>query len=132
MISVEDYFHGRPHSDEHEANATKLVGLVNTLLMKYEVATGRTVPVNPLTGCQIAGSKEGGFRFQDCPQGSPLSSHKIGAGVDVFDPKNQLDVWITDDILEECDLYREHPSATNSWCHLTFRSPPSGHRSFFP
>jgi hypothetical protein len=138
MITISQYFIGRPHTDEQEQAADKLLTLVNTLIVRYETETGRPVNTNPMTHSQISGVTEGGFREINCTQGAWYSSHKVlrgadgGAGVDVFDPLNLLDHWINDDILEECDLYREHPDKTIGWCHLTDRSPPSGKRTFYP
>jgi hypothetical protein len=57
---------------------------------------------------------------------------KQGRAVDVYDPDGHLDAWITDDILEDFGLYREHPDSTSTWCHLTDRAPGSGHRTFWP
>jgi hypothetical protein len=74
----------------------------------------------------------GGFRPQDCPQGSPNSSHKVGRGVDIYDPLNALDNWLTDALLEKYGLYRESPLATKGWCHLSDRAPGSGRRTFSP
>ena len=147
MITADQYFKGREHSAEQETLADDLLSRVNALIAKYEKDTGNEVPQHSHTNSRIApaGSKdldqvsgihEGGFRFPDCPQGSLHSSHKIldgkGAGVDVYDPDNEFDDWITDEVLEEFGLYREHPDSTDTWCHLTNRSPNSGHRTFFP
>ena len=52
--------------------------------------------------------------------------------VDIFDPKNEIDGAITDQLLIAHELYREHPAATKGWCHLTTRAPHSGNRSFLP
>jgi hypothetical protein len=93
---------------------------------------GRELPINPKTNSCISGETNGGFRLPDCPIGAADSSHKQGQGVDIYDPLNDLDAWITDDILTDFDLYREHPVSTEFWCHLTYRAPHSGHRTFFP
>lgn len=132
MITVDQYFIGREHTDKQEDDAARLLVLVNSLIEMYQAKTLREVPINPLTHSQIAGVTEGGFRLQSCMQGAPNSAHKQAQAVDVFDPKGTLDNWITDDILEEHDLYREAPQVTGSWCHLTTRPPASGRRTFFP
>lgn len=135
MITVADYF--GQFLDHHDAldiynqNADDLLDKINALLYAYE-RDGRKVPINPNTGTQISGTSFGGFRPQSCPQGAPDSSHKIGKGVDVYDPQGKLDAWLNDDILAAFGLYREHPDATDTWCHLTTRAPHSGHRTFFP
>jgi len=135
ILTLVDYF-GRwiNHPDatpERKANAMVLIDKVNRLLAKAFVS-GIVLPVNPNTDCCVSGETFGGFRPQECPQGAPHSSHKEGAGVDIFDPKNALDDWLTDELLEEFDLYREHPDDTKHWCHLTYRRPNSGHRTFKP
>lgn len=135
MITLEEYF-GRWINDpdatpERKANARYLLDKVNSLLGRAFVS-GVVLPDNPNTECLVGGEKFGGFRPQSCPQGAPHSAHKDGQAVDIFDPKNELDNWITDEILEEFDLYREHPDSTKSWCHLTYRAPKSGHRTFLP
>jgi hypothetical protein len=60
--------------------------------------------------------------------------------VDVYDPKDRIDGWLDtfeapdgmNTKLEERALYREHPSATPGWCHLTTRPPGSRKRTFYP
>lgn len=88
--------------------------------------------INPRTHTYVAGETYGGFRPQDCPQGAPHSSHKQGQAVDIYDPDNALDNYVTDAILEAYGLYREAPSATLRWCHLSDRPPGSGKRTFQP
>lgn len=132
MITVEEYF-GRwaDHEDatpECRAAAEELLSRVNALL----TASGISPPVNPVTGNQISANKFGGFRPQFVPIGAPHSAHKEGRAVDVYDPGNALDHWITDERLEEFDLYREHPTTTHGWSHLTTRAPDSGKRTFWP
>jgi len=57
---------------------------------------------------------------------------KNGRGVDIYDPENALDNWLTDAILERHGLFRESPLHTPRWCHLTDRAPKSGKRTFLP
>lgn len=140
-ITLAQYFIGRPHTQEQEEVASELLEKVNTLLNEYESA-GHTLHLNPHTASLISGLTEGGFRMPNCVQGKLWSSHKIlveyfdkfgrGAGVDIHDPDDELDKWITDEILEKHDLYREHPDKTRGWAHLTDRSPASKLRTFLP
>jgi hypothetical protein len=83
-------------------------------------------------GTMISGNDLGGFRPQSTKIGAPTSSHKEGRGIDIYDPDNRLDDWITDAVLELHDLYREAPSATYGWVHLTDRPPNSKRRTFLP
>lgn len=119
-------------TDSRKDSGCNLVAAVNPLLARYESETGNHIKVNPATGSIVSGQTFGGFRPQSCPQGAPHSSHKQGQGVDIYDPDNAFDKWITDEILEEFNLYREHPDSTDTWCHLTTRAPGSGHRTFWP
>jgi hypothetical protein len=132
MITVDIYFRGRPHSKEQEENAINLLGKVNTLLYFYTKETGEELGINKHTGNCISGLTEGGFRLPDCPQGALHSSHKEAMAVDVYDPYNHIDDFLTDEILERFGLYREAPSSTFGWLHLSTKSPKSGHRTFFP
>lgn len=153
MITKDQFFIGRPHTAEQEACAVDLLSKVNPLLNRYTAETGLDIAEHVHTNSMVApagsqgfdeisGIHEGGFRLPDCPQGSKNSSHKIivelfdtygeGAGVDVYDPEDALDNWLTDEILAEAGLYREHPGYTHHWCHLTNRAPGSGHRTFIP
>lgn len=135
MILISDYFGkwaDHPDATPHvKENASMLVQAVNMLLEDaYEF--GLDLPINPKTGTHISGTQYGGFRPQDCPEGAPSSSHKVGRGVDIYDPLNELDNWITDTILERRGLYRESPMVTRGWVHLTDRAPGSGRRTFLP
>ena len=77
MITLEQYFRGRPHTPVQEEAADDLLSRVNGLLSEYTAKTGKEVPVNPHTGSQISGLTEGGFRLSGCVQGKSESSHKI-------------------------------------------------------
>lgn len=103
-----------------------------TALLEWCQDNGWTAVQNPVTGTLVSGSKNGGWRPPECSEGAPHSSHKEGRGVDVADAGNALDDMLTDEVLEQFGLYREHPSATKHWCHLTDKAPGSGNRSFYP
>lgn len=135
VITTDDYF--KAYAD-HEAitpaieeNAETLLAKVNPLLEDC-ILLGWVAKVNPATGTLISGTKNGGWRPPECPIGAPSSSHKQGRGVDVADAGNKLDSLITDDLLEQHWLYREHPDDTPNWVHLTDRAPGSGRRTFKP
>jgi hypothetical protein len=135
-ITIEDYFNNKSHhvdaTAERIANAKKLLVQVNSLLAEAE--TVFRLHNNPKTGTLISGNKDGdgGFRLQSSVTGSAMSSHKEGLGVDVYDPGDELDDWITRDILVKHGLWREAVKWTVGWCHLTIRPPKSGNRSFIP
>lgn len=132
MITLDQYFAGYTNdpgiTDDIRAAADLLLSYVNPLLSR----TPFLVPTNPVTGSQVSGEKDGGWRPQSCPIGAPNSAHKQGRAVDVYDPDGFLDDYLTDDLLAIYGLYREHPASTRGWCHLTDRAPPSGKRTFYP
>ena len=135
MILLQDYFGkwaNHPDlTDARKTNAIILLDKVNLLLdeaARFDVE----LMINKKTGTHVSGVEYGGFRPQCCTQGAPNSSHKEGRGVDLYDPDNRLDKWITDKTLERHGLYREAALATPTWCHLTDRAPKSGRRSFLP
>lgn len=131
MITLPQYFSIWPHTPEHTKHAYELLRRVNDLLECY-VESGGKLEINPVTKSHVSGEKFGGFRPQDCPIGAPKSAHKTGEAVDVYDPDNKIDSWITDAILEKFDLYRESPAHTLTWLHLQSRKTGSGKRTFIP
>lgn len=144
MITLEQYFGGKPHTAEQYEDAKDMLGRVNRLCNEAVGAGAFTRPTCPNTGTEISGSKggqgDGGFRLPDAGTGAPNSSHKQAKAVDQYDPGNRLDTWLDqfdDDTggnskLAEHGLYREHPDATPGWCHLTTRPPHSNKRTFRP
>lgn len=143
MITREQYFQAKPHDAIQAIAADALLDAVNGLIAEF-VTKGGSVYQCPNTGTQISGSKggqgDGGFRLETATTGKGHSSHKEARGVDVFDPHDILDNWLTtfdkglekNAMLEKYGLYREHPGTTPTWCHLTTRAPLSGHRTFWP
>lgn len=144
-INTDDYFR-KPFSGAQFAAASDLLKRVNDLAHEAERAGAFTFAIDPDTGCAISGRSggdgDGGFRTPSSTTGAPSSSHREARGVDVYDPGNRLDRWLDgfeandgaggNRKLEEFGLYREAPSATNTWCHLTTRPPQSGARTFNP
>ncbi len=135
MITVEQYFGqyaGRPEiTQKLTDSAALLLAAVNTLLDRAS-ADGVTLYTNPHTSSKISGQMNGGWRPRNCPIGASDSSHKQARGIDIYDPLNAIDRWITDVILTEFDVYREAPEYTTNWCHLTNRPPKSQLRTFLP
>jgi hypothetical protein len=135
VITLEEYFR-KPHSDRQARNAQDLLERVNGLLDEAIKAGVYAEAADADTGSQISGSPlgdgDGGFRTPGSRTGASGSSHRQGLGVDVYDPGNKLDSWLTDHILKQHGLYREHPDHTKGWCHLTTRAPGSGNRTFIP
>lgn len=131
-ISLKELLHQAPYnkdsrSEDHPPekhlldNATVLIIRVNKLLRhwsdKVQVSSGyRPQQYNVKAG------------------GATKSAHATCEAVDIRDPDNKLDQFITDNpwLLERYDLYREDPSATLGWTHLTTRAPKSKKRTFMP
>lgn len=144
MITREQYFQAKPHDAEMEIAADDLLVRVNELIADAEKMYQIKVAICPNTGTMISGSKggagDGGFRLPTSTTGSTHSSHKEARAVDVYDEHNRLDEWLdqfdtpsfNNIKLEQFGLYREAPSATPGWCHLTTRAPGSGRRTFNP
>jgi len=137
MITLDQYFgcwlKCRDVTEQVIDNAEKLLDAVSKLMALADY-DNVPLPINPDTDSQVSGREYGGFRPRECIGliGSRKSAHLQGLAVDIYDPTNALDEWITDGVLETCGLYREHPSATHGWCHLTTRAPGSGKRTFYP
>lgn len=151
-LKPEDLFAGylnHPEiTDEHWANATSLCPRINKLLDLFEADGNVPLVASPVTGTLIS-TKNGGWRPQVAP-GARNSAHKKGGAADLHDPDARLDVWISSrpkveengkswpDVLIDCDLYQEDPSATQGqvtkggWCHLSMIAPGSGNRVFIP
>lgn len=140
MLTIGEYFGAKfTHPDATEArkgNARELLFRVNRLLGAAEEAGVYVAPIDPDTGTCISGSKggagDGGFRLQSSTTGAAKSQHKEGSAVDVYDPGDVLDNWITDEILEAYGLFRERQTKTSGWAHLQSHPPGSGHRTFDP
>lgn len=119
-----------------QRNAKVLLSLVNPLLNEAAAKGVYTFDINPNTLTQISGSKggagDGGFRASNSTTGAAKSQHKQANAVDVYDPGNKLDKWLTDEILTKFGLYREAAAATPTWCHLQRIAPGSGRRTFNP
>lgn len=134
-ITLQQYFgsySGSPEiTKEHTLNSQNLLEHVNALLSRAS-ASGVTLRKNPKTQSHISGTTDGGWRPRGTSTGAVYSSHKEGRGIDIYDPENSLDNWLTDTVLEEFGLYREHPYKTSTWVHLTTRAPKSGRRTFYP
>ena len=143
MITPEEYFR-KPRPRNHEQNAADLIRRRNALRAEWMVATGKECPVDPDTGCEISGVErgdgDGGYRTPGTRTGAAGSSHRDGRGIDDYDPGDELDTWLDqfedgkggNSKLQQHGLYREHPSATKGWCHLTTKAPGSGKRTFYP
>lgn len=143
MITLEQY-RRKPMPPAHVTSAEDLLRRRNALRAEWTLATGKTCPIDPDTESEISGvargDGDGGYRTPGTRTGAAGSSHRDGRGVDDYDPLNELDSWLDqfedgqggNGMLEKHGLYREHPSATPGWCHLSTKAPGSGKRTFYP
>jgi hypothetical protein len=149
MITKEQYFGAKVHTPEHEAAFDSVNDRRQRLRDEYYLSTGREPDIDPDTGTEISGKKggsgDGGFREQTTATGATDSPHKGARAIDDSDQKDEFDAWLDqfevpmpngqpggNTKLEEYGLYREHPSKTPTWVHLTDRAPGSGKRTFMP
>lgn len=130
MITLRDYWMGRDvlyplaMTPEIEANAERLLGLVNAILAMYgghpKVSSGWRPPkVNEIT-----------------PNAAVNSKHMTGQAIDLADHEGELDDWLMSDAgldaMNKIGLWIEHPAATKGWTHLQSVPPKSGRRVFYP
>lgn len=138
MISLQDYFGVKMNNPEAtvemKSNAMELLRKVNSLLTRATQEGAYSSWIDPDTGTLVSGSRggagDGGFRLSTSTTGASKSQHKRAHAVDVFDEANILENWITNAILEEFGLYRETPTKTPGWCHLSDVPPGSGNRTY--
>jgi hypothetical protein len=148
MITVLQYFAkklGNPECTvQMHDRAEILLDKVNRLIITAEECQAFVLEIDPDTGSGISGSRggagDGGFRLSGSTTGAAKSAHKQAHAVDVYDPGNRLDSWLSmyetenggNLMLEQYGLYREAPASTNGWCHLQDTPPGSGRRTFNP
>jgi hypothetical protein len=136
MITKDMYFGDKDHSIGQDCDADLLLRQVNLLLAEAAAKKVYKFDQCPNTGTQISGAKgghgDGGFRLPESTTGAAKSSHKEAKAVDVYDPLDRVDNWVTDELLSHYGLYRESKFKTPGWIHLTTRAPHSGKRSFEP
>ena len=121
-------------TDERKRNIReRLIPAVSRLKAMAE-ADGVVFRPNPKTGTIVSGETLGGFRPQAAKVGAPLSNHKHGFAVDLFDPLNEIDAWCMANLakLAEAGIWIEHPDDTPSWSHWQCQPPRSMRRVFKP
>jgi hypothetical protein len=137
LFTEEEYFavyKDHPDITDGIKNNVRRLHFACDMLSEYVKASGIKFQINPTTKSVIAGVKNGGFRPQDCTVGAPMSSHKQGLAVDLYDPYEDIDNWCMkhQDILTNCGIYIESPTKTPHWTHWTIKPPVSGNRVFMP
>jgi hypothetical protein len=109
-----------PLSELDAANMARVWLRVNQLLAKYPE---KLAP--PLVS---SGYRPGHYNVK--AGGAARSTHLTCEAVDIRDPNGKLDAWIDSNpnVLVECNLWREDPKVTATWCHLDIR--PRKNRTF--
>lgn len=124
MISAKEYLMGRdaeyPLTPVLNQNMVKLLAAVN-----YLQAHWWTFPMLVSSGYRPG-------LYNDKAGGSKKSAHLTCEAIDIADPRQELSTFLlhNQNILAQCSLYMEHPSATKTWCHLQTR--PTKERVFKP
>lgn len=140
MITLADYFGDKPHPQEHDVNARKLLDAVNKYLLACHDNGLYDWPIDPDTGTNISGAKggsgDGGYRAADSKTGTAKSAHRTAQAVDVYDPGQVLAKYSDSPTgrghLARCGLYIEHPRWTPGWVHFQSVPPRSGKRVYVP
>ena len=119
MVSRDEILMGRdkefPLTPELEANLSKLLEAVNKL---------RTLWGEPM---YVSSGYRPGHYNTDA-KGAKNSAHITCEAIDFRDGDGELDKWVTDEILEQCGLWREDPDKTIGWMHVDIR--PRSNRTF--
>ncbi len=135
-LGLKAYFMGRDDTFASEltpairANALLTVERINRLLDQFAAAVPGAAQRTWTSGWRPAavnGKVKGAAK---------ASKHMTAQAGDVSDDDGALDKWLDSAAgkraMEDCALWREHPSATPRWCHLQTVPPASGNRTFFP
>lgn len=123
LITVSEYLMGRATIEQLEfeqaSNMHGLISVVNSILLDF----GEFRKVNS------------GFRRPEdnkAAGGAKKSAHMTCEAVDLEDKDGMLKAFLTEEVCEKYDVYREVESATPSWCHIQTRPTRSGARIFKP
>jgi len=95
-------------TDDMRKDAQVTVDLANELLERFGHERGLASGWRPLDVNRRV------------PGASAHSNHCLCRAVDIADPGNALDGWLSanPEILDELGLWRESPSKSPNWCHL--------------
>lgn len=102
-----------PLSPELEENLNKLLKCMNIIREKY----GEPMTVSSLYRPGAYNAAAGGAK---------KSLHMECLAVDFRDVNGKIDKWLeqNQDLLEELNMWQEHPSKTNGWAHVDLGTRP--------
>jgi len=133
QISIKDYLTASgkyPERENHPevtpeliANATILLDKVESLL--NDLGIEHVIVSSGFRPSEVNAQTKGSAKH---------STHMTGEGIDIADPKNELDnlLLTRQDLLIKYDLYQESPDSSPRWSHLQSRKTASGKRVFIP
>ncbi len=127
-LKLADYYMGRDKLHRQEltrelrANARETLRRVNRLLRRAGFV------------CRISSGWRPAAINATVPGAAQGSKHLRCLAIDLEDRNGRLDAWCMANlaVLEELQLWLEHPEATPGWCHLQTLPPRSGRRVFYP
>jgi hypothetical protein len=139
VIGLDEYWMGRDSAYRHELtdviarNAAVTVARVNRLLAVM-ASHGVHAECRNETGSPVASGWRPVAINARVPAAVPDSPHISAAACDLYDPRNTLDGWCIAhvDVLEQLELWLEHPEYTDGWCHVQIVAPRCGSRVFRP
>ena len=116
-----------------EANATRLLPIVDDLLARMEAA-GVQLLIDAGTRSPIHSGWRPPAVNDNTSNAAAKSNHRIGLAVDLLDTHRALGTWAVNnlDALEELGLWMEDPRWCPTWLHVQCVSPASGHRVYIP
>lgn len=120
---------------EHIGNLHYLLDAMNTLEKAYgkpfKVTSGyRTMKDHVRIYREINAKRK---EQKKTPFVIPLkSNHLIGLAADIFDPKQDLKLWVSENLhfCEDLNLYMERFDQCPNWIHFQRVAPASGNRFF--
>lgn len=134
-ISVNEYLMDRAKLEdltpEQQANLNTLIPKVNELLERFGEYRKCNSGFRSMSD-HLRIYKEKGITDKSK---IPMNSWHLKAGaIDLEDKNRKLTKWCQKNvsILEELELWCEHPDATPSWLHIQIAPPKSGKRFFNP
>lgn len=118
-IGGKDILYPTEWKSEYINNALELLARVNSLLAHLRCDVTLSSGYRPLSYNKKIG-------------GALYSAHSTCQALDIKDLDGSFKKLITEDLLQQYDLYQESPLSTSTWCHLQTRPTKSGKRIFVP
>lgn len=116
MIVEKEITRGQPIPNELRENLNTLLKRLNKFAYYIDACHGYHIPLIVTSGYRTP-------EHNAAIGGAKRSCHCQCMAVDIRDRDGKIKEWVksTVGILEKCDLYMEHPSATPNWVHLDIR-----------